>query len=283
MLGGLKRFKTIAFQPLLIQFITIPALLVLYFKFHLGLKPLLVVQMAAIAAGIIYYITQLREYVWTKPVFDLVLLKSMLLFGLPLLVGFSFNYIYKLSDRYFLKFWFNSSAVGIYHASDKLASVMTVLLQPLSVVLLPTLVHLYQQDKMNEIKALFRMVKKSIFLIGCFGAIFSFCFAGVILKWLSRFHGEGLNSITGLLALSYMFHFLQYLYITPFIFTSQIRNLWMVYSTGIILVLLLNYIFIPPLGPLGAAIATLIASGTMFIFNYFLARKRLKTCRELFY
>lgn len=74
-------------------------------------------------------------------------IRAYLEFGLPLTLVSGFTWVTGLADRYVIGYFMGEEAVGIYSVSYTLGMVSTALFSPVFVVLIPTLVHLWEADE----------------------------------------------------------------------------------------------------------------------------------------
>lgn len=202
----------------------------------------------------------------TKPIFYT---KELLNYSLPLLFSGILVFVITWTDTFMLGYFKTVSDVGIYNAAHPTALLMFILPTAFISLFLPVITELYSQNKMNEVKYLFKRVSKWIFFVNfpifLIIAFFSKQIIGTIF---------GQDYVSGAIALSVLaFGYL----IFSFSYTCQ-NILSMAKKTRIILFItilfaslniMLNYILIPIYGINGAAIATsvsFILAATLYLF-----------------
>jgi O-antigen/teichoic acid export membrane protein len=79
-------------------------------------------------------------------------IKPYLAFGLPMLPSYLFTWIINSSDRYVIEYFMDFASVGVYSASYSIGGIILMFMGPISMVLYPTMLKLWEEDKIEEVK-----------------------------------------------------------------------------------------------------------------------------------
>ena len=182
--------------------------------------------------------------------------------------------IYGQTDKMMLKHMINEAEIGYYATAVSLCSVWCFILSAIIDSMNPTIMKLYQADEKNFIKYN-KILYSIVFYISIIVSIIFTIFGKLIIQIL---FGEAysptiapLRIVTWYIAFSYL---------------GVARNAWVVckdkqrylkylYCSSAILNVILNLIFIPKYGAVGAAIASLISQiSTVIIVPFFIKELR---------
>ncbi|QXP91068.1 oligosaccharide flippase family protein [Methylococcus capsulatus] len=213
------------------------------------------------------------ELAAAKPRFDVALWRRMLAYALPLLVAGLAGMVNETMDRVLLKYLLPPDIameqLGIYGACYKLAVLMNLFIQAFRYAAEPFFFSYYRQREARELYALVM----NWFVIAC-----SFIFLGVMLNldWIQYFVGAkyraGLGVVPILLManlwLGVFFNFSIWYKLTEQTRFGTYLTVW-----GAVVTLALNIHWIPRLGYMGAAWATLACYGSMALLSYVLGRR----------
>jgi O-antigen/teichoic acid export membrane protein len=232
-----------------------------------------------ISAGITF-VTGLmltKNYLTLKISFSKI--KEMLAFGNKFMfIGFFILFI-DVSDRFFLKYFFDESIVGIYSANYRLASVMSFLIASFKFSWTPYFLNLNSNPENKKIIS-------SIFTNYAFAGLLLFLIFSVFtellvkisffgIEFLDAGYWEGLKIIPVILLAYFFSGAFSILNAAPF-FTDNTKSILYITLTGVITNILFNFILIPALDITGAALSTLITYLTMFIAIYLYSQKIYK-------
>jgi len=255
------------------EIIEIP--LIIYFLLHgKGLFALLAISIGTLAlstvlAGFIF-IKQLGiswpKFRTLKPYFQL---------GLPLFFsGFAY-WVFHVSDRYVIGYFFNIKLVGIYSGIYNLTTIIFVIAGPVCFVLLPTISKFWEENEIGEVKKYLKYSLKYFFMLGI-PAIFGLSVLGrqfleilttdEFVSWwyLIPIIGGALVIFQGLRLGEYVLILAKKTsIILKYIILAALMNV------------LLNIIFVPIFGILGAAITSFISCILYGITIWFVSRKYL--------
>jgi len=199
-------------------------------------------------------------------------IKRQLSFGFKFIFIGLFILIIDISDRFFLKYYYNESVVGIYSANYRLGTVMSLIISAYKFSWTPYFMNLSENpDNKKIISSIFTyFVFTGLFLF----LFFSFFIAPVVqLKIggyyiLNEAYWSGLKIIP-IILLSYFFSGLHSnLTVAPF-FSDRTDVLLKISVMGLVANILLNVLLIPKYAMTGAALSTLFTYVIMFGFLYY--------------
>jgi O-antigen/teichoic acid export membrane protein len=205
--------------------------------------------------------------------------KDLVVYGNKFIYMGLFLILIDISDRFFLKYFFDESIVGIYSANYRLASVMSLSIAAFRFSWTPYFLNIADNPDNKKIIAnifiYFVFAGLSLFLIFSFFTepIVKMSFSGYNL--LNIKYQIGL-SIVPIVLLAYFFSGLfANLNVAPF-YANKTSKLLLVTVEGFIINIILNFILIPKYQMTGAALATLITYASMFVHIYFISQKVYK-------
>jgi len=214
---------------------------------------------AVVAIWYLYRVTELFD-VDTAPLRH----RELFIFSAPLMIsgvmGLALNY----GDNFLIGYFLSSSAVGVYDPAFILAGLVTTGLTVFAYMFLPVFSEMYADEQYEEMKSFYRVVTKWIIsvtlpvylLIALFpNSILEITFGGAytdgaaVLAVLAT--GAFVNAAVGLC-------------VQALVSIGETRFIMMVNIGAAILNLVLNLVLIPPMGIVGAAIAS---ATTTVIYN----------------
>jgi len=203
--------------------------------------------------------------------------KEYLSFGLPTIPANLSNWIVNSSDRYVIGIFLGTAAVGYYSPGYTLGSIITMFISPLTFMLPAVLAKYYDENNMKKVKTILKYSLKYFLVLAIPSAFGLSLLSKPLLTILStpEIASQGCL-ITPFIAVSavlfgiYVVIIAQSLYLVKR--TDIGGKLW---TIAAILNLGLNFIFIPRMGIIGAAITTLIAFIFVFIFATYYSFKYL--------
>lgn len=198
-------------------------------------------------------------------------IKRQLNFGFKFIFIGLFILIIDVSDRFFLKYFYNESVVGIYSANYRLGTVMSLIISAYKFSWTPYFMNLSENPDNKKIIS-------SIFTYFVFTGLFLFLFFSFFIEpivqikiggyyILNQAYWSGLKIIP-IILLSYFFSGLHSnLTVAPF-FSDRTDVLLKISVIGLIANVGLNLYLIPKYGMTGAALATLLTYIIMFAVLY---------------
>lgn len=198
--------------------------------------------------------------------------KAILILFMPLVA----TSIYRMMDKVMLGSFSTMQQVGFYENSEKLINVCLCVVSAFGAVMMPRMSHLYARCKYDECRDLFVRSMEIAIFIGC---AIAFGIASIANDFIPIFYGAGYDtcvSITIILSATVLFItwacIVRTLYLIP---TEQ--NKVYIYSVflGAGFNVIINWVLIPRLASVGAAVGTIIAEVTVAVFQTIMVRKEL--------
>lgn len=187
-----------------------------------------------------------------------------------------FLLLIEISDRFFLKYYFDESIVGIYSTSYRLASIMSLLIAAFKFSWTPYFLNLSNDTNNKEIIA---KVFTSYVYIGLFMfLLFSFYTEPIVSFsfWGYSFLNPNFQSGLVIVPIILLSHFFSGLYsnmnVAPF-FAEKTFYLLLSSFSGFIINFVLNFLLIPHFSMIGAAFATLFTYIIMFLIIYYFSQQ----------
>lgn len=177
--------------------------------------------------------------------------------------------IYTNLDNIMLGFIRNDEEVGFYNAAVKIKSILVGLVTSLGAVLLPRSAYYIEHNQQKEFFSITRKALAFVFIVACPLVIYFILFAEEVILFLS---GEAFRG--AILPMQYIMPTLLFIGITNILGMQilvplgQERVVLESVVIGAIIDVLINWILIPDLGAVGAAIGTLVAEFVVLIVQY---------------
>ncbi len=258
----------------------------LAFVFNIGFNILFIVFLSFGVEAIFYsyiisvIVTFILGLILTKKYLTLKVsfgkFKELLAYGNKFIYIGIFILIIDVSDKFFLKYFFDESIVGIYSANYRLASVMGFTIAAFRFSWTPYFLNLTSNPENKQIIS-------TVFTYFTFTGLLLFLIFSMFLDQIVRISFFGLNfldvnyweglKIVPVVLLAYFFSGLYAtLNAAPF-FTNNTGSLLMITLSGLIINILFNFLLIPVLNITGAALSTMITYFVMFIIIYHYSQK----------
>lgn len=199
--------------------------------------------------------------------------KSLFQYGYRFIIIGIFLILIEMSDRFFLKYFFNESVVGIYSANYRLASVMSLAISAFRFSWTPYFFNLKNNPENKKIIS-------SVFSYFMFAGLMIFLFISLTINQfvsidifgfslLDENFRSGLGIIPVIL-LSYLFSGIYSVFNAAPFLKDKTGSILIIAFTGFIINLLSNFLLIPSFNIYGASAATLItyAVMSMIVFVY---------------
>ena len=199
--------------------------------------------------------------------------KKMMKFGVPFLPAGIFSMILELSDRYILRYLTDIETVGLYNAGYKLGLLILLIVMGFNMAWQP-----YFLKKEKEERKYIADVTTLVFAVLGFFWILLLLWSDTMVKMKFgdfSFFGEQYweaTSIVPIIGLAYVFH-AGYLIQLPGVYLLE-KTGWipLVRGLGALSNIILNFLFIPEYGIVGAASATCLSFILMAVIFYFINR-----------
>jgi O-antigen/teichoic acid export membrane protein len=213
--------------------------------------------------------------------FSAILLRSMLVYALPLLVAGLAGVVNEALDKILLKYILPAdvalSQVGIYGACYKISIMMTIFIQAFRFAAEP---FFFSQAANKDARELYAQVMK-YFVIACL-----FIFLGIMLfidivqHFVGRDYREGLG-VVPILLLANMFLGIYFNLSIWYKLTGQTRYGAWIALIGALITIFLNIWWIPLFGYFGSAWATLVCYVSMTLLSFVWGQKFFRVPYEL--
>ena len=202
-------------------------------------------------------------------------LKDYLKYGLPLVPSSAILWVIHSSDRYMVGYFMEAKDVGIYAAAYAVASIISLLLGPLQVVLLPAVSKSYDDGEIAKSRTYLKYSLKYLMLLAIPAAFGLSVLASPLIRILTTSEFTSGSVVIPFVGSGLVLYGLyQVCMNTLYLVKKTSWILWLL-SISAALNIGLNLLLIPRLGILGAAVATLIAYAVLGIltlvvsFRYF--------------
>ncbi len=213
---------------------------------------------------------------YLSPVFSFDAAKKLFIYGNKFIYIGLFTLVIDLSDRFFLKYFFNENIVGIYSANYRLATVMGLFVAAFRFAWTPYFLNL---EKNPENKNIIAGIFSNLIFTGMFLFLFFSFFTSPIAKIsfgsfsiLDVKYQEGLFIIPVVLLAYFFSGMYSALNAAPF-YADKTSRLLLITAEGLVINLLLNIFLIKKFGMFGAALSTLITYLIMSVHIYFVSQK----------
>lgn len=200
---------------------------------------------------------------------DRRLVRGLLAFGLPVAVAASLSSLLNYLDRIFLRVWSNYYQIGIFFAAFKVASALSIVQTSFTSFWVPTAYRWYAEKK--EI-GYFKMVSDAVLLGMSTLAMGILIFKNLITTILSSGYMDA-RFIIGLLCLHPIMYTISSTTTMGIDFSKKsYLNIWVSLS-ALIPNVVINVLFIPLFGAVGAAAASAVAYFFFFAARTFFSRR----------
>ena len=193
--------------------------------------------------------------------------KELLFFSVPLLAVSMLQMITTWTDTLMLGYFKTPDVVGLYNAALPLANLISIVLLSVNFLFVPIISSLYAKNLMTEMKRSYAILTKWIFLVTVPIFFVLFLFPDVVLNLLfgSRYIGAAIA--LQILSLGFFVHV--FLGANGGMLTVRGKTKFLMWSflIGAIINITLNAVLIPPLGIMGAAIASALSLISVKVFN----------------
>ncbi|MZH03038.1 MAG: oligosaccharide flippase family protein [Nitrospinae bacterium] len=188
----------------------------------------------------------------------------MLKFGLPLVPANLAEYFMETSDRWFLGFYYGEISLGIYAVGLKFAMIISLVVEPFRKAWVPLAMKSLQEP---ESQGLFSFMARLYMGTGAAAIVVLTAFSPTLVNWVTVPDYYGAHSFMGLLAWKQLFYGFYVFSSLGIIKKEKTRLAALLTGITALLNILLQFILVPELAGMGAALAMLI---TYFVWNVLL-------------
>jgi len=203
-----------------------------------------------------------------------IMSKQLLYFSLPLMLADMFTMLLVWSDTLILGYFVGVLQVGVYNAAVPTARLIHIMPVALRTLFIPTIGSLYAQKK--NFTPIYQTISKWMFLIGMPSVVLLCLYSKQILFIL--FGQAFVSGYMALVLITMSFFIYSLLLTSETILMIMKKTKLILFNTSltVVLNLILNFIFIPLYGIMGAAFATSVSfifmSILIFIENYYFTK-----------
>ena len=182
--------------------------------------------------------------------------KELLFFSIPLLAVSMLMMVMSWTDTLMLGYFKTPDVVGLYNAALPLAGLLSMTLSSMSFIYIPIISQLYSKNLIEELKRSYIILTKWIFLATLPIFFVLFLFPDVVLNLLFGSRYIGASVALQILAFGFFLNIcLGFTYNTLLVLGKSKFLMWTFVISAIINVIL-NMVLIPPMGIIGASIAS---------------------------
>jgi O-antigen/teichoic acid export membrane protein len=197
-------------------------------------------------------------------------------FSLPLAPNSLIYWITDSSDRYIIGLLLGTVSVGVYSAACIIGNLVYFFVWPLQMILFPQLSRLYDNGEIDEVKTYISYSLKFFLLISVPSITGLTVLGKQILVLFTTNEFTNGSTVIPLIALSALFAGLFQIIINiTFLYKKTKYNFWIQVFSALSNIAL-NFILIPLIGIIGAAIATLFSFIMMSSMTYIISKKYLR-------
>lgn len=201
---------------------------------------------------------------------DITLLKSMLLFSIPLIPSQLSWWINNSADKYLMTFFVGTAAMGIYSIAYKIPSILNVFVGIFSSAWRISSIDEYGTEGNRQF---YNEIYDKFFSITIIGATMIIAFNDVISRILFSKDFYAAHAFVPILVLAMLFN--GFADFVGSVFIAEKKTVILFISTFIsaVINIIFNIFLIPSIEGYGAAIATCISFGVMWLLRLILSRK----------
>ena len=205
--------------------------------------------------------------------FSLEILKSALKYSLPIFIAVSFSWVLNMTDRLFIANMGTLEDAGIYSLASKFTQFAVLLIGAVHQAYSPYFYNIANTDTYEDAKIKLVSANKVVTLITCLSCVMIALFIKPLLYLVFDSEYYGAIIFTYILCISTLFSQQCGLLNVMVYQNKKVKSMAMIGIICGMLSLLLNYLFVPIWGAMGAAISNLIVGLSLFGITYMLARK----------
>jgi len=259
------------------RILNVLSVFILLFIFERTFRSIIIAYSISYFAITIVKLVYVIRYISWEYLFkiDKILLKRILLYGLPTVVTVGFSWILNSMDKVALRMWSNFHELGLYSSAFKVIALLILIKQAFATFWTPTSYRWYNEDvPIEKFETVSKFYSFGIFLVCSF--IISFRW---ILKYIfaGSFH-ESIEIIPVLIFTPIMVGISATTFVgINFVRKSYLHTIVSLLSASINLIG--NFLLVPKYGAYGAAISTSFSYFVIFILRSLLSNKVWKKMR----
>ncbi len=201
--------------------------------------------------------------------FDFSLLKRMLAYGWPILVAGIAYVINENLDKYLIGKMMDKETMGIYAAAYKLAIFMNLYIMAFKLGAEP---FFFNQAAKENAKEIYAQIMKYFTIIGAFALLGIVVFIDILKHFINENYWSAL-AIVPIILLANLFLGIYHNLAVWYKLTDKTKFAMYFSLLAAFITIVINLIFIPIMGYMASAWATLLAYSSMVIASYFYGKK----------
>ncbi len=220
------------------------------------------------------FVNQLIDTGISRPDFSMI--KDYLSYGLPTMPSSMGFWIVNLSDRYIIAMLIGASQVGIYSAAYQIGSIPYTISSLINFVIMVATARLYDDGKIDEVKAHLSYSLKYFLMISIpffFGSLI--ISHEILLQFSTKEIANGGKLVIPIVALANLFFGVYNLWRYVLLLTKQTKYLVYIWAISAPINIIFNFLLIPRIGIIGAAISTIFCYFISMIAVGYIALKTL--------
>lgn len=248
------------------KFVITVILLLLFSK---TFKFIVIGQVCAIIIQTIVSTFYIKSYWRAKKNIKWDILRTMFLFGLPLIPTAIIEWLFNGFDKVALRKWSDFSQIGIYSAGFKIAALLSILKTAFSTFWTPTMYRWHETGvELSKFQLVNNILTSGMYITATLVVLFRY----FIVKILSGNYYSAIDIIPFLLFLPLMLT-IKTTTATGIFTSRKTYFILIIISIATIVNIVLNWLLVPKFEALGAAIATAFAMNVNFWLNTIFSRK----------
>ena len=185
--------------------------------------------------------------------------------------------LYKIMDKIMLGSLSTMKQVGFYESTEKIVQVPLALITSLGTVMMPKISYLIAKNKSDNTK---EYIEKSIYFVVFIASAICFGIISVSSEFVPLYYGKNYEPciiLFKILMPSCLFLSIANVIRTQFLIPNRYDKIYIIsVITGAVVNLIINFMLIPRINSVGAAIGTLVAEASVCIMQLILIRKKIK-------
>lgn len=273
----LEKSKFVVFITAISSTVNFLLNIILVYFFAFGIEGILISLLVSNAAAVIILAPFVfKDYAAT---INSELIKRVFKFSLPLFIGSIFAVFIEVVDRYFIDYYLDTSEVGIYSFSYRIALVMNLFVISFRTAWAPRAINNYRGGNYSDdFGKIFTKLITSTLLVFIIVSLFVGDLFEIKISGFEIFNDSyrpGIEIIPVVL-FSYIFSGLSGFYsVYPFV-AGKSKHFLISDVSALIINVVLNILFIPAFGIIGAAAATLAGLSFNTIYLWLVSRNHIK-------
>ncbi|OGU33129.1 MAG: hypothetical protein A2068_14650, partial [Ignavibacteria bacterium GWB2_35_6b] len=273
----LEKYKFVVFITTISSSTNFILNILLVYYFSLGIQGIFIAQLVSSAVIVFVLVPFIfRDYYISV---NTELLKKVFKFSAPLFIGSIFAVLLEVVDRYFIDYFLDTSEVGIYSFSYRIALVMNLFVISFRTAWAPRAISNYREENYsNDFGKIFTKLIASTIFVFIIVSLFIGDFFDIKVFGYEIFNNSykpGIEIIPVVL-LGYIFSgFSGFYSVYPFV-SGKSKHFLISDVSALIINVVLNILLIPTFGIMGAAVATLAGLSFNTFYLLLVSRNNIK-------